>query len=76
MRLALAAGGTASQRRLIVLDRRGTLAGRGAYLCRDGDGGLPARGCLELARSRGGLNRTLRVKVPIDPELVESVLDE
>jgi predicted RNA-binding protein YlxR (DUF448 family) len=59
--------------RYIVLDRGGSLQGRGAYLCRASGADLPVRDCLRLATRRGALARTLRANVPIAPELVESL---
>jgi len=56
-----------------VLDRTGTIAGRGAYLCLNGDGEKPASECLALATRRGGIARTLRCAVTIDAKLIESV---
>jgi hypothetical protein len=59
-----------------VLDRAGTTAGRGAYLCRGGDPdpiALPAADCLALALRRGGIARALRCAVTLPAELVESV---
>ncbi len=56
-----------------VLDRAGTMPGRGAYICRDGARGEPARECLALATRRGAIGRALRRTVRLDPELVESV---
>jgi len=58
---------------LAMLDRAGTMPGRGAYLCRGGAPGIPAEDCLALAGRRGALARALRCAVRIDPELVESV---
>jgi len=77
----IAATGSASstgaqRKRLAVLDRAGTLPGRGAYLCRDRDAAAPLRpdaGCLARAIRRGGIARTLRAPVTLAPELVESV---
>jgi predicted RNA-binding protein YlxR (DUF448 family) len=59
-------------RRRAVLDRAGRMQGRGAYVCME-RGGEPARVCLAHAASRGGIARTLRCAVEIDPELIESV---
>jgi predicted RNA-binding protein YlxR (DUF448 family) len=74
VRLALTRSPPQEGQARIVLDRGGSLGGRGAYLCRQRPGDLPSASCLTLARSRQSLARTLRVAVPIDPELVESVL--
>ena len=56
-----------------VLDRAGTMPGRGAYICEGRDPGEPKADCLSLATRRGGISRALRCRVTIDPELVESV---
>lgn len=52
------------------------MPGRGAYLCRAADPdrgpGLPDPACLERAVRRGGIARTLRAAVTLDPKLVES----
>lgn len=61
--------------RRVVLDRSGTMPGRGAYLCR-GAHGEPAAACLAVAARRGGIARALHCAVRIDlgaQELVESV---
>ncbi len=58
---------------LAVLDRAGTMPGRGAYLCRAPAAGVPAGSCLAAATRRGAIARALRCAVRIDPELVESV---
>jgi predicted RNA-binding protein YlxR (DUF448 family) len=74
LRMALAggeAGGGSS--RYAVLDRAGTLPGRGAYLCRGTAAWTPAGDCLSQALRRGAIARALRCAVTIDPELVESV---
>ncbi len=72
-----AAGESERARRHAVLDRDGTMPGRGAYLCRAADpdrrSGLPDPACLERALRRGGIARTLRAAVTLDPKLVESV---
>jgi predicted RNA-binding protein YlxR (DUF448 family) len=68
------AGATEGARsRRAVLDRAGTLPGRGAYLCLGATAGEPAVACLALAIRRGGIARALRCSVTIDPKLVESV---
>jgi uncharacterized protein len=60
--------------RRAVLDRAGTMPGRGAYLCRRArTGGEPASACLALAARRGGIARALRCAVTLERELVESV---
>jgi predicted RNA-binding protein YlxR (DUF448 family) len=43
----------------VVLDRSGTLEGRGAYLCADGS-------CWAIALKRSALQRALRTSLPID----------
>lgn len=70
--MAALADGEGSCRRA-VLDRAGTMPGRGAYLCASPAAGEPLAGCLRLAARRGGIARALRCRVTIDPELVESV---
>jgi hypothetical protein len=49
------------------------MEGRGAYLCRGEHEDEPMRECLALASRNGGLARTLRRRVPICHELVESL---
>jgi predicted RNA-binding protein YlxR (DUF448 family) len=56
-----------------VLDGEGRLGGRGAYLCRAGDGERARSQCLHDAIRRGSVARTLRAAVTVDPKLVESV---
>jgi predicted RNA-binding protein YlxR (DUF448 family) len=56
-----------------VLDRAGTLPGRGAYLCREAASGDPLETCVALARRNRGVARTLRAAVRIDGELLEFV---
>lgn len=56
-----------------VRDDRGTMPGRGAYLCRAGSGSAPSAQCLALATRRGGIARALRAAVTLDPKIVESV---
>jgi predicted RNA-binding protein YlxR (DUF448 family) len=62
--------------RRAVLDRAGTMPGRGAYLCRDGAGEAGSqlvRGtCLQGAVRRRAIARALRCAVTLDPEIVES----
>jgi predicted RNA-binding protein YlxR (DUF448 family) len=72
MRLALAHGRGGRPARA-VLDRRGTMPGRGAYLCAGEAPGEPAVACLTLAERRGGIARALRRSVTIDPKLIESM---
>jgi predicted RNA-binding protein YlxR (DUF448 family) len=66
---------TAQEDRLgrAVLDRTGTMPGRGAYLCGVKARGRPSADCLAKAAQRGGLARVLRCAVRIDPKLVESM---
>jgi predicted RNA-binding protein YlxR (DUF448 family) len=74
--MAVAARGAGTGRDQVsraVLDRAGTMPGRGAYLCRGAAPGKPAADCLSLATRRGGIARALRCAVTIDAELVESV---
>ncbi len=59
--------------RRAVLDRAGTMPGRGAYLCRVAAPGKPSVDCVALATQRGGLARALRCAVKIDPKLLESI---
>lgn len=56
-----------------VIDADGRLGGRGAYLCREGESMRPRADCLAQAIRRGGVGRTLRASVTVDPKLVESV---
>jgi predicted RNA-binding protein YlxR (DUF448 family) len=56
-----------------VIDRDGTLPGRGAYLCRSESVSEPAADCLALAVRRGAIARALRCAVTLPDELVESV---
>jgi predicted RNA-binding protein YlxR (DUF448 family) len=72
MRIALAAGGGSAPRRA-VHDADGRMPGRGAYLCRGPRPGAPAEACFAQALRRGGIARTLRAAVTVDPKLVESV---
>jgi predicted RNA-binding protein YlxR (DUF448 family) len=80
LRIAVAdrgsAGGRGAARRNAIVDRDGTMPGRGAYLCRatDPSPSLAAdRACLERALRRGGIARALRSSVTVDPKLVELV---
>jgi predicted RNA-binding protein YlxR (DUF448 family) len=79
MRIAVAGRAQAAEgdaRRSAIVDRDGTMPGRGAYLCRDADASAPATvdaACLEQALRRGGIARALRSSVTIDSKLVESV---
>ena len=56
-----------------IHDRDGTIAGRGAYLCRGAGPDRPAAACLAEAIRRRAFARALRSAVTIDPKLVESV---
>jgi predicted RNA-binding protein YlxR (DUF448 family) len=56
-----------------VIDRDGTLPGRGAYVCREPRADAPMPACMERARRNRGIARTLRAAVGIDGELLESV---
>jgi predicted RNA-binding protein YlxR (DUF448 family) len=54
------------------------MPGRGAYLCRGGDGVRPDERCLQEAERRGAIARALRRALPgglvlNDSKLVESV---
>ncbi len=49
------------------------MSGRGAYLCRATGSALPNGDCMSGALRRGGIQRTLRARVPLDPKLVESM---
>jgi predicted RNA-binding protein YlxR (DUF448 family) len=71
VRLALA-DDERGQRRRVVLDRPGTLPGRGAYLCAAERGEAPAPDCLARANRRGGLARAFRAAVALAPDFVES----
>ncbi|HEV3318193.1 MAG TPA: YlxR family protein [Solirubrobacteraceae bacterium] len=72
LRIALGRTG-AGRTRPAVLDRDGTMPGRGAYLCRGASAGEPAADCLALAIRGGGIARALRCAVTLPDELVESV---
>jgi predicted RNA-binding protein YlxR (DUF448 family) len=54
-------------------DARGTMPGRGAYLCRATGGGQPERACFEQAQRRGAIGRALRCSVAVPSEGLESV---
>jgi predicted RNA-binding protein YlxR (DUF448 family) len=56
-----------------IHDRDGTIAGRGAYLCRGAVPDRPAAACLAEAMRRRAFARALRSAVTLDPKLVESV---
>jgi predicted RNA-binding protein YlxR (DUF448 family) len=78
LRIAVVGRGQAAEgdaRRSAIVDRDGTMPGRGAYLCRGADSSAPATvdgTCLERALRRGGIARALRSSVTVDPKLVES----
>ena len=59
LRLAVALAGSGAH--VVVVDRRGTLPGRGAYICREGASLQPSGRCLALARRRRSIARALRV---------------
>jgi len=73
MRFALAPPPSGGERARAVHDQRGTMPGRGAYLCRDEGRDVPVADCLQAAVRRGGIARTLRAAATLDPKLVESV---
>jgi hypothetical protein len=59
--------------RRVQLDRAGTMAGRGAYLCRaQTRTGSVDDDCVALARRRAGIARALRCPLTIAVEIVES----
>jgi predicted RNA-binding protein YlxR (DUF448 family) len=75
LRVALIRDGSLGR---VVLDRAGTLPGRGAYLCRADSAAAPAARCLALAAKRRAIARALRCSiadrsVTFDPELIESM---
>jgi predicted RNA-binding protein YlxR (DUF448 family) len=72
VRLAVERRGGAEQP-IAVQDTRGTMPGRGVYLCLAGEDARPSGRCLSLAIRRGGIARTLRARVTVDPKIVESV---
>jgi predicted RNA-binding protein YlxR (DUF448 family) len=55
-----------------VLDRAGTLPGRGAYVCRGESVREPSIGCMRLATRKGTLQRAFRRAVEVPVELLES----
>jgi|HubBroStandDraft_3_1064219.scaffolds.fasta_scaffold48009_2 predicted RNA-binding protein YlxR (DUF448 family) len=55
-----------------ILDRAGTIGGRGAYVCRDRGEQRPNDECLGRATARGVLQRAFRRAVNVSPELLES----
>jgi predicted RNA-binding protein YlxR (DUF448 family) len=56
-----------------VYDERGTMPGRGAYLCRAEQGSQPDGECLAKALRRSAIGRALRCSVAVAPERLESV---
>ncbi len=56
-----------------VLDPENRMSGRGAYLCRVAGSTQPRPDCFAGALRRGGIARTLRARVSLDPKLVESI---
>jgi predicted RNA-binding protein YlxR (DUF448 family) len=61
-----------------VADPLARMPGRGAYLCRDGEGARPDERCLAQAERRGAIARALRRALPgglvlNHAKLVESV---
>jgi predicted RNA-binding protein YlxR (DUF448 family) len=56
-----------------IADPSATLPGRGAYLCRAGEGAHVAGECLAKATRRDAFKRALRARVTLDPKIVESV---
>jgi uncharacterized protein len=55
-----------------VLDRTGTLPGRGAYVCRSESVRAPNIECMRLATRKGTLQRAFRRAVEVPVELLES----
>jgi predicted RNA-binding protein YlxR (DUF448 family) len=73
LRIAAACDDGGRSRRAVI-DRAGTLPGRGAYLCKAGVAETtPNPECLRLAERRRGIARALRSAVTLDAELVELV---
>jgi predicted RNA-binding protein YlxR (DUF448 family) len=69
------AGEREGTRRRAVIDRDGTLPGRGAYLCRaqrPNADTVVESACLQRANRRRAIPRALRSAVTLDVELVES----
>ena len=75
VRIAVApAARSHGEQAVAVVDRDGSVPGRGAYLCRGSDRfEAPAQACLARALRRGSIQRGLRKKVAVDFKLVESV---
>jgi predicted RNA-binding protein YlxR (DUF448 family) len=57
---------------MAVLDRTGTLPGRGAYVCRSESICEPNIQCMKLATRKGTLQRAFRRAVEVPVELLES----
>ena len=57
---------------MAVLDRTGTLPGRGAYVCRNESVREPSIECMKLATRKGTLQRAFRRAVEVPVELLES----
>jgi len=55
-----------------MLDRAGTLPGRGAYVCLGEAHESPSRECMKLATRKGTLQRAFRGAVEVPVELLES----
>jgi predicted RNA-binding protein YlxR (DUF448 family) len=72
MRLVAVREGTGGPA-LAVYDPGGTMAGRGAYLCRGEPSGEPEGDCLAQATRRGGIGRALRCSVTVASKGLESV---
>ncbi|HTC61198.1 MAG TPA: YlxR family protein [Solirubrobacteraceae bacterium] len=71
VRLASVAAG-AERPPMTVLDRAGTLPGRGAYVCRSESVRAPSIECMKLATRKGTLQRAFRRAVEVPVELLES----
>jgi predicted RNA-binding protein YlxR (DUF448 family) len=56
-----------------VHDERGTMPGRGAYLCLEQSAAQAARECFEKAQRRSAIGRALRCPVAVPAEGLESV---
>jgi predicted RNA-binding protein YlxR (DUF448 family) len=69
--LRIALGGARDRDGVAVPDPGQRMPGRGAYLCRAAEAGVPAPACLRRALERGGISRTLRCNATMT--LVESV---
>jgi predicted RNA-binding protein YlxR (DUF448 family) len=58
---------------IAVHDERGTMPGRGAYMCREQSGAQAARECFEKAQRRSAIARALRCSVAVPAEGLESI---